>query len=936
MSGDVAMVSEESVAAQLQRRACDEVVPLLTKSFVDASQEKGADAGTRPEGGSQLTRECLDAAFRAAVILVLRLLVLFFGEARRLLPVPPGSGGGRASLAQLAREIADTAGEASDTAQARLATVYRKDRTHLYERLSELFDTIARGDRALGLEPYPGGLFFSDRVPGQPICGKRERSGGRQSVASRGGAAPTGIHSDADARGRTYWSRVACALSRWRIPDLETAQAIDLLARGIDSTTGVLVPVDFRRLDVHLLGSIYESLVGVRLDVARRRLARVRRRGCVVWMPWDEMRDPERERAARAGMVVEKGGLYLERDRSRRRTRGSYYTPRHIVRHLVESAVGPLFEKRREVLMERLDAMAPRVPGRTILDQLLGIRVFDPAMGSGNFLLEAAAFLTARAGDVLDEICSDQAPGEKEEVRRSVLRALGARDAEEGFSSPGLRHLLRRRVLGQCIYGVDLDPVAVELARASLWLETPGPERGGSPPGRNLVCGDSLEWRQDEGRDAALEGLLDDPGFDVVITNPPWGADLSPEQTALYRKQYRTAEEGVVNSYALFLERSTELARRGGYIGILLPDIVLLKDYEGVRRFILEHLRIIEIIDWGRPFADAKLDVCSFVCERSDEVPDGEPVRCITEIASWEEKIFRERHVTHGTFRRNDALKFNLYLDRALERSLSVVSSRSRSLSEYFKIREGIHSGNIRSKLFVERRTSEVCRPLILRGAEVLPFLIDWAGRYVHYDPAIVDRTEGEYANLGEVTWFTGPKLLVRRTGDRIIAALDPDGFFASNNLFVMMPLGEDGRPLEFFEGFLNSTLATWYFRSIQPRTGRLFSELKIVHLGALRVPAIRGERRIEEIVSLVRALRQGLDASGGEWDPALGRPLRDLDAIFAEGAGLNPLEIERTAPRYAGLSRGRRRPRKPRRGRSSRIPSDRPQGRGPAQRPSS
>jgi hypothetical protein len=930
------MVSEESIAAQLQRRVCDEVVPLLTRSFVDASQKNGAGAGTRPESGGPLTRKCLDAAFQAAVILVLRLLVLFFGEARRLLPAPPGSAGRTASLTELAREIAGALGDSSETVRARSSTLYRTELTHLYERLSELFDTIARGDRALGIEPYSGCLFFSDRVSGHPMCGEGRESGRRHGAALRGGAARAGTRDGADRCGRTYWSRVACALARWRIPDLEIAQAIDLLARGVDSATGALFPIDYRRVDVRLLGSIYESLVGSRLGVARRKLARVRRGGAAVWMPWDEMEERGRERAARAGMVIEKGGIYLERDRSRRRTRGSYYTPAHIVRHLVESAVGPVFEGRRKVLIEQLDAMAPRVPGRAILDHLLGIRVLDPAMGSGNFLLEAAAFLTARTADVLDEICSDRAPEERRRVRRSVLRTLGARDREQDFSSPELRHLLWRRVLGQCIYGVDLDPVAVELARASLWLETPGPERGGAPPGRNLVCGDSLECRPDGGRGDALAGLPNDHRFDVVITNPPWGAEFLPEQTALYRKHYRTAEEGVVNSYALFLDRSTQLARRGGYIGILLPDIVLLKDYEVVRRFVLDHLRIVEIIDWGRPFADAKLDACSFVCERSDEVPDGEPIRCVTEIASWEEKVFRERYVTHGTFRRNDALKFNLYLDDALERSLSIVNRGSTPLSDYFKIREGIHSGNIRSKLFVERRTSEVCRPLVLRGAEVLPFFIDWAGRYVVYDPAIVDRTKGEYANLGEQSWFTGPKLLVRRTGDRIIAAVDRAGIYASNNLFVVMPLVEHGLPLEFFEGFLNSSLATWYFRSIQPRTGRLFSELKIVHLRALRVPAIRKKRCIEEIVSLVQALRQGLEASRGEWDPALWRPLRDLDAIFAEGAGLNPLEIGQTVPRHAGSPRGRRRPQQRRQRQSSRTPSGRLQGRGAAQRPSS
>ncbi|HTM23075.1 MAG TPA: TaqI-like C-terminal specificity domain-containing protein, partial [Kofleriaceae bacterium] len=122
-------------------------------------------------------------------------------------------------------------------------------------------------------------------------------------------------------------------------------------------------------------------------------------------------------------------------------------------------------------------------------------------------------------------------------------------------------------------------------------------------------------------------------------------------------------------------------------------------------------------------------------------------------------------------------------------------------------------------------------------------------------DPAAIDRRAGGYANLGRPAWHAAAKLLVRRTGDRVIAAYDGDGRHASNNLFLVLRRpGTSLAELRGLEALLNSRLSTWFFRAIQPRTGRLFAELKIKHLSAFPLPP--------DLAALAQVPRTEVDAA--------------------------------------------------------------------------
>ena len=219
--------------------------------------------------------------------------------------------------------------------------------------------------------------------------------------------------------------------------------------------------------------------------------------------------------------LYQPGEVYLENDRRERKASGSYYTPDHIVKYIVENTLGPVLANRFEELRPRFreagqryrqklsevdsfreQGWTPDDPGKIahsyegLVDDLFDLRVLDPAMGSGHFLVEAVDF-----------IC-DRILGEREGFLRSfpwnpvtrylqnTREAIIAEMERQGIAVDTGRltdvNLLKRHVLKRCAYGVDLNPMAVELAKVSLWLDCFTIGAPLSFLDHHLKCGNSL------------------------------------------------------------------------------------------------------------------------------------------------------------------------------------------------------------------------------------------------------------------------------------------------------------------------------------------------------------------------------------------------------------------------------------------------------------
>jgi len=280
-------------------------------------------------------------------------------------------------------------------------------------------------------------------------------------------------------------------LTTYKVGDSYLARAIDQLTRAEASGRTGRGFISYRDMEIRHIGSIYEGLLEHHLKVASDDIAVVRgNKGKETFIPKTEVG------GRRTIKSYNKGEVFLETDKGERKATGSYYTPDYIVKYIVSNTLGPLLEDKKKAFSERAEFLKERLKdpalrgaqknaykeelrriesGTTYLEEILKTKVLDPAMGSGHFLVEATDFLARELVKSLGE-SPDEAP--EDDIRWA-----------------------RREVIERCIFGVDLNPLAVELAKLSLWLYTVAKNRPLSFLDHHLRCGNSLigAWIKDLG-----------------------------------------------------------------------------------------------------------------------------------------------------------------------------------------------------------------------------------------------------------------------------------------------------------------------------------------------------------------------------------------------------------------------------------------------------
>jgi hypothetical protein len=315
--------------------------------------------------------------------------------------------------------------------------------------LHTLFKAIDKGSDAMGLPAYNGGLFDQREAP---------------------------------------------LLHTAEPPDAALARILDGLSRRRDGTE--MRSVNYRDLSVQQLGAIYERLLD--FDVA----------------------------------VDASGAVTLSADSSARKLSGSFYTPPSLVRLILNSTIGPHVTDRRAAFKVKAESLKDdrRPASEQIADlrrfdpaeALLGLKLVDPSMGSGHFLvtvvdrladavllsMEEAAVIAQFDGGVegYTSPLADRIDAERGKIE-GAAKLHGWAYRSEHLDD---RHLVRRLVLKRVVYGVDRNPLAVELAKLSLWLHSFTVGAPLSFLDHHLRCGDSLfgAWVADTGDQLAKRGSM--------------------------------------------------------------------------------------------------------------------------------------------------------------------------------------------------------------------------------------------------------------------------------------------------------------------------------------------------------------------------------------------------------------------------------------------
>ena len=262
-------------------------------------------------------------------------------------------------------------------------------------------------------------------------------------------------------------SQVGSLLAEITLPNTVVGPALrDLLL--VESPEG-LGPVDFRSLGVREFGTIYEGLLESELSVAETDLT-VDEEG--LYRPCIPGEAP----------LVHVGGVYLHNASGARKSTGSFFTKAFAVEHLLERSLGPALGQH----LARLDAIEdPEEAGEMFFD----FRVADIAMGSGHFLVATVDHIERALSGYLSTRTLPPVAQEIASLRVAALNGLGSLADQVEIEDT---QLLRRLIARRCIYGIDINATAVQLARLAVWIHTFVPGLPLSLLDHNLVQGNSL------------------------------------------------------------------------------------------------------------------------------------------------------------------------------------------------------------------------------------------------------------------------------------------------------------------------------------------------------------------------------------------------------------------------------------------------------------
>ncbi len=545
----LALPREQRLAALLEssRKYQNEVSERLSEQVLHALYEllRGFQAAHDSSGG-QLLREPLSEdgdrndIYRGLLSVILRLVFLLYAEERGMLPEDE-SFARYYSLTGLYQRLREDAALNPDTMDQRFGA---------WAQLLVLFRLIHDGARAhrtggaVSLPERRGALFDPDRFR---FLEGRSGGGVRQTI------------------------------ERVLPPDISDGVVYRVLEKllVLDGER-----ISYRTLDVEQIGSVYETIMGFRLEIATGRSVAIKpakklgapntidldallaqpnaRRGRWLQERADRtitdkvakgLREAETTDDLHAALdrVLDKdatpdiappGALVLQPNEERRRS-GSHYTPRELTEPIVRHTLEPLLDRLRG---EDGRASTP--------EQILDVKICDPAMGSGAFLVE-----TCR------------------QLADALIDAWGAHGAMPAIPPDEDEVIYARRLIAQkCLYGIDRNPMAVDLAKVSLWLSTLARDHPLTFVDHAFRHGDSLVGltrRQ-------IEALHWKRGQLPVLTG--FGVQKALEEASALRSQIREADDTVTERRLQNLWRDAQDA----LINVrLFGDVVLAAFFEG-------------------------------------------------------------------------------------------------------------------------------------------------------------------------------------------------------------------------------------------------------------------------------------------------------------------------------------------------------------------
>ncbi|PJA14798.1 hypothetical protein COX64_01605 [Candidatus Dojkabacteria bacterium CG_4_10_14_0_2_um_filter_Dojkabacteria_WS6_41_15] len=491
-----------------------------------------------------------------------------------------------------------------------------------------------------------------------------------------------------------------------------------------------------------------------------------------------------------------------EKQKSKRKSQGIYYTPKYIVEYLIKETLGEVLKKTK-----------PK--------ELAKIKILDPACGSGSFL-------TAAYDKILETLT-------KHNPQTSLFTKFD--------------------ILKENIFGVDLDAQAVEIAQLNLLLKVLSQKTKLPTLQHNISSGNSLvsgnaeklekhfgsDFREqrafnfeDEFKDAFEQG-----GFDVIIGNPPY---VRPEKVDKIERDYflNSGEYektfGRFDLYILFVEKALKLLKQGGYFSFIIPSSFLNQNYaKELRAWILKEFEILHIVDLSdvKVFREASVQTCIVVIRKNKSTRNHKIlIKKPIDVSELENKN-GGNCILQSIFIEMPQSMIRTDLNDQVISIIEKVNGTSIKMRDicYVVIGSVPHdskTGASKDRL-ISNSKDKTTQKQYLEGKDVGRYRMSWRGIYLDYLPKQMHRPK--FPEL-----FENEKIIVRNisTKEGLLAVLDSDKNYTNDTVSLCVPWyliqsagqrdtdpsmkqADNSRKLQlkYLLGIINSKLLNFYFKKI-------------------------------------------------------------------------------------------------------------------------
>ena len=506
-----------------------------------------------------------------------------------------------------------------------------------------------------------------------------------------------------------------------------------------------------------------------------------------------------------------------------RKAGGVYYTPEYIVDYIVKNTVG--------------EAIKGKKP-----EEIANIKILDPACGSGSFLLGAYKYLLNYHIEYYNKI-KDRAKFKG--VKEDVIKENG-----------DLTIWIKKQILRNNIFGVDIDSNAAEVTKLSLLMkclegESPASiqnnqdlfnERALPSLEDNIKCGNSLigndfyeshldlddatlykincfDWN------SKFRDIMKTGGFDVVIGNPPWGASFDESSKGYIKNNYNHSDIEI-ESYILFIEKGIKNLSSNGYLGLIMPSNLFTNiRYFSIRKFILENCKINTLIDLGS-------GIFKSVAADSGIIISNKNIDSNNIINAFVGNIQGLENIKYNLYKQSDFVNnnnyiFNIYIRDIDKKIAEKIKDGKVELKNFVSFARGIEFG-YSSKYVMNNKENDLYKPIVA---------VRCIQRYfIHFENKFIEFNEKDKSNFKSKDIYEKEKILLRRIGNKLIASIDFDKYYNLCDIYNLLLKDDTNINLKYLLSIINSKLMSYYLDIEFKSAKKIFPKIPIANLEKLPI----------------------------------------------------------------------------------------------------